>query len=85
MRGFYKSGRSVKRGSSIKMEVFFDYLRNNGYQDEIYYDEDHKQYIKVLEVKKSLSYEYFKERITKFTYLVKKFKDYSRNVYNNTK
>lgn len=75
-------GRFTIGNGSAKMNDFFDYLRDKGYQNEICFDEEGKQYIKVLEVDNmSLSSEYFIERITKITYLVKEFKDYFRGKY----
>jgi len=47
------------------------------------YDEDNKQYIKVLEIKdERIPMEYFCNRLVMLTYIIKEFKDYYRKYYS---
>lgn len=65
----------------LKMKYFFDYLKENGYEDEVKYDEEGKEYIVILKFKKGcIEPVYLKERLLKCTYLVKGFKDYRRSL-----
>lgn len=67
--------------TGLKMKYFFDYLKENNYEDEIKYDEDGKEYITILNFKKmTIEPVYLRERLLTCTFLVKEFKDYRRSL-----
>ena len=66
----------------LKKQAFFDYLKQKGYENEINYDEENKEYIKVFEIENmDIPDEYFLERLIKLTYILKEYKDYFRAIY----
>lgn len=64
---------------SLKKLDFFDYLTNNGYADEIKIDEEGEPYVCIFIVMRGkgndLEKRYIAERLVKFTFMVKDFKD----------
>lgn len=65
----------------LKKQYFFDYLRENGFEDEIKYDEEGKEYISVIKIKdNNIDSQYLKYRLIKWTNLLKEFKDYYRKL-----
>jgi len=68
----------------LKRKYFFDYLREHGYDDEIFIDEEGKEYICIIKFQdNSINSDYFGERLIKWTMILKEFKDYYRNLYSN--
>lgn len=67
----------------LKRQYFFDYLRNNGYKDEICLDEEGQEYICIIKIKNSnIDLQYFSEQLIKWTSILKLFKDYYRELYS---
>lgn len=65
----------------LKKQYFFDYLRENDYDDDIENDEEGKEYISVIALKKgNIDLELLKCRLIKWTILLKEFKDYYRSI-----
>lgn len=68
----------------LKRQYFFDYLRNNGEDKEICIDEDGKEYICIIKIEDdNIESQYIGQRLTKWTIVLKKFKDYYRKFYNS--
>lgn len=68
---------------SLKREVFFNYLREEGLDDEILLDEDEKKYINIFSIKKdNLECGYLKKQLIKWTDIVNEFKTIQRKIYN---
>jgi len=75
-------GRFTIGRRGLKKKYFFDYLREHGYEDEIKYDEEGKEYINFITLKnKNVDVELLKSRLIKLTMLLKEFKDYYREVF----
>lgn len=65
----------------LKREYFFNYLRENGFENEIEYDEDGKEYISVIKFENgNIDAQHLNERLIKCTNLLKEFKDYYRSL-----
>lgn len=65
----------------LKREYFFNYLRENGFENEIEYDEDGKEYISVIKFENgNIDTQHLNERLIKCTNLLKEFKDYYRSL-----
>ena len=65
----------------LKKQYFFDYLRENGYGDDIENDEEGKEYIIVIILKNgNIDLQLIKSRLIKWTILLKEFKDYYRKL-----
>ena len=75
-------GRFTIGRRSLKREVFFTYLREEGLEDEILLDEDGKEYINIFIIKKdNLKCEYIREQLFKWTNIVNEFKAAQRKIY----
>lgn len=75
-------GRFTIGRRALKKKDFFNYLKVNGYESEINYDEENKEYVKVMEINNmDIPEEYFCERFIKLTNIVKEFKDFYRSIY----
>lgn len=65
----------------LKREHFFDYLRENGFEDEIEYDEEGKEFISVIKFENgNIDTQHLQDRLIKCTNLLKEFKDYYRSL-----
>lgn len=74
-------GRFTIGRKGLKMQYFFDYLRNNKYDNEICTDEERKQYVCILKFKKyNIDPKYLSERLIKWTVIIKKYKDYYKSM-----
>ena len=67
-------GRFTVGRKGLARKVFFDYLRNNGYSDEINLDEEGKEFISILDVNKNLDYETIVNSLIKWKNIIEKFK-----------
>ena len=65
----------------LKRTDFFDYLRENGFNDGIKLDEDGQEYICFFKIESmKMENQYFAERLVELTYLLKDFKDKLRTL-----
>lgn len=65
----------------LKREYFFNYLRENGFEDEIEYDEERKEFISVIKFDNgNIDTQHLKDRLIKCTNMLKEFKDYYRSL-----
>lgn len=65
----------------LKRKDFFDYLRGNGFNDEIMLDEDGQEYICFFKIESmKMETRYFAERLVELTYLLKDFKNKLRTL-----
>lgn len=68
----------------LKKQYFFDYLRENGYENDIDNDEEGKEYIRVITLKNgNIDLGVLKSRLIKWTMLLKEFKDYYRSILSH--
>ena len=69
----------------FKENIFFEYLRENGYDNEICIDEEgRKEYVCIIRLNgNSIEPDYLGERLIKWTKIIKEYKDYYRNLYSN--
>jgi len=71
-------------GEEFKKVCLFENLRENGYDEEICIDEEGEKYICIIRIKDNcLGPDYLGERLIKWTKIVKKYKDYYRDLYKN--
>jgi|GEM_PF-1486119 len=68
----------------LKKIYFFEYLRENGYDNEICIDEEGEEYVCIIRLNgNSIEPDYLGERLIKWTKIIKEYKDYYRNFYSN--
>lgn len=76
-------GRFTIGRRSLKREIFFNYLRTEGLEDEILLDGDGKEYINIFSIQKdNLQCNYIKKQLVKWTRIVNDFKTIQRKIYN---
>lgn len=67
----------------LKREVFFNYLRQEGLENEILLDDDGKEYINIFRIEKdNIQGNYLKKQLVKWTNIINKFKTAQREKYN---
>lgn len=68
-------GRFTVGTRGLSRKVFFDYLRNNNYSDEILTDEEGNEYVCIFRISGDIiDRETFQNRLVKLTLLIDKFK-----------
>lgn len=76
-------GRFTIGRRGLKREVFFNYLRQEGLEDEILIDADGKEYINIFRIQKDdLHCNYIKKQLVKWTNIINKFKTDQRKIYD---
>lgn len=72
-------GRFTIGRKGLKREVFFNYLRQEGLENEILLDADGKEYINIFRIQKdNLHGNYIKKQLVKWTNIINKFKTAQR-------
>lgn len=64
---------------NYKAEIFMNYLKDNGYSNEVRIDENSKEYVKLLDIDKNLKLDLnnIKERFTKWLNVINDYKEYN--------
>ncbi len=61
-----------------KADVFINYLKDNGYANEVRVDSEHKEYVRILQIDKDLNFnlESIEKRFNKWVRVVNEYKKY---------
>ncbi|WP_297521667.1 hypothetical protein [uncultured Clostridium sp.] len=73
----YGKFRFKKR--NYKSEIFMDYLKDNGYGNEVRIDDDYKEYVRLFNISKDLKFdlENIKKRFNKWLGVINDYKEYN--------